>query len=169
MHADGYLANAKDAADFTFPESEEMASCTSETVPRLVRWLGKGVYIMIIDTPGLSDTGGHGNDKEQLTDLVKTTRRVPGVSVFLIVLDCGKTRWTKEQDEVLEVFDTIFSTAETTFLDHCVFLYNKSDGQFFGRKKAARQTKMQQAVAEQLRKIFTPELTDLVSAEVQGS
>ena len=38
--------------------------------------------------------------------------------------------------EVLEVFDAIFSTAETTFLDHCVFLYNKSDGQFFGRKKA---------------------------------
>ena len=87
MHAHGFLANAKDEADFTFMESASMDSCTAKTIPRRVLWLGKGLYVMIIDTPGLSDTGGDGNDQKQLADLVTSVRRVPGVSVFLIVLD----------------------------------------------------------------------------------
>ena len=62
---------------------------------------------------------------------------------------------------MLEVFDAIFSSPEHTFLDHCVFLLNKSGGKFFIGKEEAK-LEEQQAVAEQLRKLFTPsDMNDL--------
>ena len=95
MHELGYLASTKDDAHFTFRESASKMSCTSTTIPRCVLWLGRGLRLVVTDTPGLSDTGGDKHDQTQLAGMVTKVRRLPGVSVFLIVLDSQKTRWTK--------------------------------------------------------------------------
>ena len=160
MHEEGYLANTKDKSEFTFHESGSSKSCTSTTVPRHMRWLGDGVHIMLVDTPGLSDTGGAGNDQKQLADMAKSLRRVPGVTVFLIVQD-DKVRWTKEQDEVLEVFDAVFSAPENPFLDHCAFLYNKSGDELFGKRRKEKRMTKQTELADNLREIFLPELNEI--------
>jgi hypothetical protein len=57
------------------------------------------------------------------------------VSVFVLVLDSSKVRWTQEQVEVMQVFDNVFSSKEESFLEHTIILFNKAKPKFFTTKK----------------------------------
>ena len=124
----GACGREGERSQFTFTESDKTVSETSETVARIVPWVGQQVrdsWFILTDTPGLSDSRGIEHDEAQIANLVENVRRLCGVHVFLIVLDVQKVRWTQEQTEVMRVFDTMFSSKDTTFLHNAVFLFNK--------------------------------------------
>ena len=160
MDENGYLANVKDEAHFTFKESAGSKSETSSTAPRMVRWLGTDVQVLVIDTPGLSDSRGAEHDEQQIGNLVENLRRVHGVSMFLIVLDVQKVRWTNEQTEVMKVFDAVFSTKNSSFLDNTAFLFNKCEPRYFNKKlpDAMAQARAAKAgeLVENIKDIFNP-------------
>jgi predicted GTPase len=80
-----------------------------------------GVRIRLVDTQGLSDSGGDQTDMANVKDMVEYIRRLGSVDLFLLCLDGSNPRFTPYLQSTVELFAKIFSD----FLSHTALVFNK--------------------------------------------
>ena len=101
-------------------------SAASETQLALVkecRFLGKkdGFRMRLIDTQGLSDSGGDKRDMDHIKNMVDSIRKLEYIDLFIICFDGTNPRFTAYAQSTVSLFSQIFPD----FLAHSVVLFNK--------------------------------------------
>ena len=101
-------------------------SAASETQLASVKeclFLGKeGNFRMrLIDTQGLSDTGGDKKDMDHIKNMVDIIRQLEYIDLFIICFDGTNPRFTAYAQGTVSLFSQIFPD----FLAHSVILFNK--------------------------------------------
>ena len=87
------------------------------------RFLGKkeGFRMRLIDTQGLSDTGGDEKDMDHIKNMVDIIRKLEYIDLFIICFDGTNPRFTAYAQSTVSLFSQIFPD----FLAHSVILFNK--------------------------------------------
>ena len=87
------------------------------------RFLGKknGLKMRLIDTQGLSDTGGDKKDMDHIKNMVEIIRKLGYIDLFIICFDGTNPRFTAYAQSTVSLFSQIFPD----FLAHSVILFNK--------------------------------------------
>merc|ERR1719421_1343702 len=92
-----------------FQVGEGGGSQTSATQSELVRWLGNGEHVVVVDTPGLSDsrnTSDGETDSAHISDMVDAIRQVDakhaGVNTFVVVFNGQEPRFSDHIQRLLQ-------------------------------------------------------------------
>ena len=94
------------------------ASKTQLAESKLFKFMGQEdqIDLRLIDTQGLSDTGGDRTDMEHIKNMVDVIRELDYIDLFIICLDGQNPRFTPYIKETIKLFRNIFPQ----FLDHSV-------------------------------------------------
>ncbi len=113
------LAGIRDA----FLVGESAHSQTQLTESKIFKFDNKEdqIDLRLIDTQGLSDTGGERVDMEHIQNMVEMIRKLEYIDLFIICLDGQNPRFTPYIKETINLFRNIFPN----FLDHSVIVFNK--------------------------------------------
>ena len=85
-------------------------------------FLDKGeIHLRLIDTQGLSDTGGDKRDMDHIKNMVGVIKKLQYIDLFIICFDGNNPRFTSYAQSTITLFKDIFSD----FLDHSVLVFNK--------------------------------------------
>jgi GTP-binding protein EngB required for normal cell division len=114
-----YLAGQRNA--FTVGDTTDAQTQLAKS--RIFKLFSKpdGVRIRLVDTQGLSDTGGDQKDMEHVKNMVEHIRKLESIHLFLLCLDGCNPRFTPYLQSTVELFVNIFPD----FLSHTVLVFNK--------------------------------------------
>ena len=106
-----------------FKVGHSAASETQLASTQECRFLGKeeGFRMRLIDTQGLSDTGGDKRDMDHIKNMVELIRKLEYIDLFIICFDGTNPRFTAYAQSTVSLFSQIFPD----FLAHSVILFNK--------------------------------------------
>ena len=114
-------------------------SATSETQiawSNVYPFMGKGdgVKLRLVDTQGLSDSGGDTKDMENIKQMVDYVRNIGHIDLFLLCLDGQNPRLTSYAKSTISLFRQIFPD----FLYHTVLVFNKWTSPSEDKRKALK-------------------------------
>ena len=106
-----------------FNVGTQFKSETRSTSASVHTFLGKkdSVRLRLVDTQGLSDTGGDLNDQQHIKNMVDFIRTLDEIDLFLICFDGSNPRFTSYMKSTLSLFRHIFPD----LLHHSVLVFNK--------------------------------------------
>ncbi len=106
-----------------FIVGDEGNSQTQLTSYDVYKFLGKqdGIKLRLVDTQGLSDTGGDKKDMQHIKNMVERIRELETIDLFLLCLDGMNPRFTAYVQSTISLFSDIFPD----FLHHTVLVFNK--------------------------------------------
>ena len=106
----------------TFTVGDEAMSESSLTNAQL-HWLlsDDGLQLRLIDTQGLSDSGGNSKDMEHIKNMVNYIRQEQSVDMFIICFDGQSPRFAGYTQSTVNLFQQIFPD----FMQHVVIVFNK--------------------------------------------
>jgi len=101
----------------------QLTSETQLTVYKEFKLMGKpdGIKLLLVDTQGLSDTGGDAKDMQHIKNMVERIRELETIDLFLLCLDGMNPRFTAYVQSTISLFSDIFPD----FLHHTVMVFNK--------------------------------------------
>jgi hypothetical protein len=102
---------------------ERACSETQLTVYKEFKFMGKpdGIKLRLVDTQGLSDTGGDTKDMQHIKNMVERIRELETIDMFLLCLDGTNPRISDYVRSTITLFSDIFPD----FLYHTVLIFNK--------------------------------------------
>ncbi len=117
------LLNMLGGKDDAFVVGDDTESVTQYSNSQVLRFMGKesNILLRLIDTQGLSDTGGDKTDMVHIKNMVDTIRKLESIDLFLICLDGTNPRFTSYVRGTIDLFSQIFPD----FLFHSVLVFNK--------------------------------------------
>jgi tRNA U34 5-carboxymethylaminomethyl modifying GTPase MnmE/TrmE len=117
------LLNMLGGKDDAFEVGDNTESVTQYSNSKVLRFMGKesNILLRLIDTQGLSDTGGDTTDMVHIKNMVDTIRKLESIDLFLICLDGTNPRFTSYVQDTISLFSQIFPD----FLFHSVLVFNK--------------------------------------------
>ena len=106
-----------------FVVGDNAVSETQVASSKVHRFLGKadGVQLRLVDTQGLSDTGGDSKDMSHIKNMVEYIKRLEHIDMFIICFDGMNPRFTAYAQSTISLFSQIFPD----FLYHSVIVFNK--------------------------------------------
>ena len=106
-----------------FKVGDGAMSETSLTTAQLHRLMGRpdGIQLRLIDTQGLSDSGGNSKDMEHIKNMVNYIRQEQSVDMFIICFDGQSPRFAGYTQSTVNLFQQIFPD----FMQHAVLVFNK--------------------------------------------
>ena len=106
-----------------FKVGDGAMSETSLTTAQLHKLMGKpdGIQLRLIDTQGLSDSGGNAKDMEHIKNMVNYIRQEQSVDMFIIFFDGQSPRFAGYTQSTVNLFQQIFPD----FMQHAVLVFNK--------------------------------------------
>jgi predicted GTPase len=89
----------------------QLTSETQLTVYKEFKFMGKpdGIKLRLVDTQGLSDTGGDTKDMQHIKNMVERIRELETIDLFLLCLDGMNPRFTAYKAR-FHFFQTYFRT-----------------------------------------------------------
>lgn len=114
-----FISGQKDA----FLVGDTSATGTTLTQSKEFKLFGRddGLKVRLVDTQGLSDSGGDTKDMEHIKNMVENIRELAHVHLFLLCLDSTNPRFTPYLQSTVELFINLFPD----FLNHAVLVFNK--------------------------------------------
>ena len=111
------------AGQDVFRVGEGAMSETSLTKASVHRLLAKsdGIQLRLIDTQGLSDSGGNAKDMEHIKNMVESIKKEQTVDMFIICFDGTSPRFSAFAQSTVKLFQQIFPD----FWRHAVLVFNK--------------------------------------------
>ena len=111
------------AGEDLFKVGDSAMSETSIAASHLHRFMGKpdGIQLRLIDTQGLSDTGGDSKDMAHIKNMVEYIKQLQEIDMFIICFDGTNPRFTAYAQSTISLFSQIFPD----FLYHSVIVFNK--------------------------------------------
>jgi hypothetical protein len=79
------------------------------------------IRVRLVDTQGLSDSGGDTKDMQHIKNMVERIRELETIDLFLLCLDGMNPRFTAYVQSTISLFSDIFPD----FLHHTVLVFNK--------------------------------------------
>eukprot|EP00026_Physarum_polycephalum_P010338 Phypoly_transcript_10498.p1 GENE.Phypoly_transcript_10498~~Phypoly_transcript_10498.p1 ORF type:complete len:376 (+),score=60.16 Phypoly_transcript_10498:119-1246(+) len=104
----------------TFVVSSGVNSQTSSTAIQNASWLGTGEGALIVDTPGLGDSGG--NDTRHIYDMVDVLKQLAVANIFIILFNGQTPRYDEPLQSMLNTFVGIFGKG---FLRHTILGFSR--------------------------------------------
>ena len=108
-----------------FRVGEGVMSETSLTAAHVGPLLGKSgtaaIQLRLIDTQGLSDSGGNTKDMENIKSIVEFIKNEQAIDLFILCFDGTSPRFSSYAQSAVNVFRQIFPD----FLKHTVLVFNK--------------------------------------------
>ena len=116
------LLNMLAGAD-VFKVGDGAMSETSLTSAHVHRLMGNadGVQVRLVDTQGLSDSGGNTKDMEHIKNMVEFIKQEQSVDLFIICFDGMSPRFAGYAQSTVRLFRQIFPD----FLQHTALVFNK--------------------------------------------
>ena len=113
------LAGREDA----FKVGDGAMSETALTTAQVHAFLGHGdrVKLNLIDTQGLSDSGGDAKDMQHIKNIVESIKSQEHVDLFIVCFDGPSPRFSSYAQSTVTLFNQIFPD----FLQHAVLVFNK--------------------------------------------
>ena len=117
------LLNMFAGNETAFKVGHNALSETQFTTHEVYHLMGKEDYpkTRLVDTQGLSDTGGDKSDMSHIVDMVKQIKELKEIDLFLLCLDGSNPRLTQYVKSIIILFRDIFPD----FLSHTVLVFNK--------------------------------------------
>ena len=117
------LLNMFAGQDSLFAVGNNVVSETQIASSRVHRVFGKpdGVQLRLVDTQGLSDTGGDLTDIAHIKNMVEYIKELGHIDLFIICFDGTNPRFTSYAKSTISLFSDIFPD----FLNHTVIVFNK--------------------------------------------
>ena len=118
------LLNMLAGDDNAFQVGEGASSETqlaSSRVHRLMAHPPPAIQLRLIDTQGLSDTGGNMQDMAHIKNMVDFIKREQYIDLFVICFDGPSPRFSSYAQSTVKLFSQIFPD----FLEHAVLVFNK--------------------------------------------
>jgi GTPase Era involved in 16S rRNA processing len=96
---------------------------TQLTIYKEIRLMGRpdGLKLRLVDTQGLSDSGGDTKDMDHIKNMVERIRELETIDLFLLCLDGTNPRISDYVRSTITLFSDIFPE----FLYHSVLIFNK--------------------------------------------
>ena len=106
-----------------FKVGDGAMSETALTSAKNFRFLGRhdGVELRLIDTQGLSDSGGDAKDMQHIKNMVESIKKEEYIDLFIICFDGPSPRFSSYAQSTVTLFRQIFPD----FLQHTVLVFNK--------------------------------------------
>ena len=117
------LLNMLAGDEEAFNVGHTASSVTEFTESRVFRFMNEsdGIRVRLVDTQGLSDSGGDQTEMNNLRNMVEHIRGLGRVDLFLICLDGLNPRFTTYTHATVDLLRSIFPD----FLKHAVLVFNK--------------------------------------------
>ena len=111
------------AGQDVFTVGDAAMSETQIASSRVINFLGKAdaIKLRLIDTQGLSDSGGDVKDMENIKNMVEYVKNLGEIDLFLMCFDGQNPRFTSYAQATISLFRQIFPD----FLYHSVLVFNK--------------------------------------------
>ena len=107
----------------SFKVGDSATSETSIAAAHVHKFMGKpdAIQLRLIDTQGLSDTGGDSKDMLHIKNMVEYIKQLEQIDMFIICFDGTNPRFTSYAQSTISLFSQIFPD----FLYHSVIVFNK--------------------------------------------
>ena len=111
------------AGSEAFEVGDNAVSETQIASAKVYKFMGKddGIQLRLIDTQGLSDTGGDSKDMAHIKNMVDYIKTLEEIDMFLICFDGQNPRFTSYAQSTISLFSQIFPD----FLFHSALVFNK--------------------------------------------
>jgi predicted GTPase len=117
------LLNMLAGSQGAFIVGDRAYSETQLTIYKEFRLMGKpdSIRVRLVDTQGLSDSGGDTKDMQHIKNMVEKIRELDTIDLFLLCLDGTSPRFSFFVQTTISLFADIFPD----FLKHTVLVFNK--------------------------------------------
>ena len=111
------------AGEDLFKVGDSAMSETSIAASQVHKFMGRpdAINLRLIDTQGLSDTGGDSKDMSHIKNMVEYIKQLQEIDLFIICFDGTNPRFTSYAQSTISLFSQIFPD----FLYHSVIVFNK--------------------------------------------
>ena len=117
------LLNMLAGEEDLFEVGDKATSQTHVASSKVHRFMGKSdaLNLRLVDTQGLSDSGGDIKDMENIKNMVEFIKKLERVDLFIICFDGMNPRYTAYTQSTVSLFRNIFPD----FIFHSVIVFNK--------------------------------------------